>query len=233
MRPVRLFALAFALALLAPPAAGAECAAPALPRAALEARVAEVLRAQAATPYEGVDAELVGAVPATLATAPVVTVRSAWPAARVAVQLEWEACGEARRQLAWFKARAWRQAWVYGRDAGADTPLAAAQPARRLLDMAQWRQPEAELAEAADDAWLARPVRAGAPLRRDDLKPAPLVARNARVTVLVQGRGLQLRAAGTALQFGAAQEWIAVMVDGTDKSMRARVVAPGVVHVEI
>lgn len=210
----------------------AVCAAPVVSREAVLAQVVEVLQVMSPRPFERVELDLVGALPAGLSM-PAVVLKSAWPAARVAVELRWDACGVAGRKLVWFKARAWRQAWVYGRSAGRDVALAEAQPAPGQVDMAQWRMPDSELAAAPTGEYLARPVQAGAPLRRADLKPAPLVKRNERVTVLVQGKGVQLRTVALALQVGAAEEWIAVMVDGSEKSIRARVVAPGVVHVDI
>lgn len=208
------------------------CTVAAVSPAVVLAQVTEVLQAAVPRPFERVELEMLGALPAGL-SAPEVSIKSAWPAARVAVELRWDVCGEAARKLVWFKARAWRQAWVYGRAAGRDAALAEAQPSPALVDMAQWRLPDSDLAAAPAGEYLARPVQSGAPLRRADLKPAPLVKRNDRITVLVQGRGLQLRVAALALQFGAAEEWIAVMVDGAEKSIRARVVAPGVVHVDI
>lgn len=233
MHRLRSAALLLTVLLTAGPAFAATAPACVSDAAAWSALAVAFLQSRSSSPYEKLEAEAMGALPALNDAA--MTLQSSWPAGRTALLVSGRDCasGEVRKQLVWFRTRAYREAWVYGRNGKADSALAETAPLRALVDLAPLHLPEAELLPAPAAEFLARNVSAGAPVRRSDLKSAPLVKRNADVVVVVQGRGLVVRTRGTALQYGAEGDWVPVMVVGAEKSTRARVVAPGVVHVDI
>ncbi len=192
-----------------------------------------LLRGVSSTPYERIEADALGTIPALEEVT--LKLASTWPSSRTAFQVSGRNCvtGQAQQQMLWFKTRAYRQAWVYSLDGKAESSLATTKPVRELVDIAKWRLPEAELLIAPGDEVLTRSVSAGAPVRHSDVKPAPWVQRNANVLVVVQAPGVLIRTQGTALQHGQEGDWVPVMVIGASKSTRARVVAAGVVHVDI
>ena len=76
-----------------------------------------------------------------------------------------------------------------------------------------------------------RPLTAGRPVRRSDLERPRLVRRNTLVTIVYRGRGLLLKAQGRAQADGAAGETIAVLNTQSNRTVQARVDAPGVVSI--
>ena len=178
------------------------------------------VQVRAGLALDGAQLELtpIGALP-TLA-APRVRLLGPSLRSRLAVELEGVPCtgGPSQTQTLWFKARAWREAWVYGRDGHAERALADAQP----LDLAQ----------QIDGLWLNQATRAGAPVLKRHLQPEPLVQRNAVVNVVVQGPGLRLQTQGKVMRQGQFGERVPVLVDGAESSMMAVVSAKGEVHVE-
>lgn len=159
--------------------------------------------------------------------------RGVWPSSRMAVEVRGHECvsGKPVQQLHWFRVQAYREAWVYGRDAAAGQSLQQAAPRKARLDVAQWQLRENVEPVATD--YLLRPARAGAPVRTGDLKPEPMVHRNDDVQLLVQAPGVRLRIQAKALQPGVRDEWIQVIAQGASKSTKARVVDRGIVHVEM
>lgn len=151
---------------------------------------------------------------------------------RVPVPLTGLSCRDGRQvsETLWFRASALRQAWVYGRDAGADRDLAEAAPRLAEVDLARLQLVPDELVSDVNGQWLKQAAMAGRPVLRRHLRVTPLVHRDAVVTVVVQGDGLVLSAKGKALQHGALGEQVAVLVQGADGSIPAVVTGKGEVH---
>lgn len=214
-------------------AESSDCAVPLAANGQMEQRLKDFLQQSSVPAFDRI--ELSAFMPLPDSTNVQFALRSHWPASRVAVQLRWEECGSQRQrqETVWLKVAAYRQAWVYGKSASAGVPLAQAMPRLLQVDVAPWRLPADELAVPVGDEYLQEPVKAGAPVRRTDLKPAPLVKRNDAVQLVVRGNGVRISTPAKALQPGAAGDWIAVMIAGAEKSTRARVAAEGEVHVDM
>ncbi|MCD6069494.1 MAG: putative flagella basal body P-ring formation protein flgA [Microvirga sp.] len=181
--------------------------------------------------YEKLELEPMGQLP--LVRHPAVAAKGAWPRSRVALQLSWTDCasGLQRSELVWFKARVYREIWVYRRDARAEDPVSQAEPRKELVDIAALQLREAELARSVEGTFLACNVHEGAPVLSRQLTPMLYVRRNDPVSVLVEGRGLRLRLAGTALRGGTRGAVVPVQVRGAAETVQAVVVAGGEVHV--
>ncbi len=80
---------------------------------------------------------------------------------------------------------------------------------------------------------LKRSVRLGQPVQRKQIDFPPLVARGERVTIKVSSGGLNLTASGEAQQDGRKDDTIRVMNSNSRKVILGRVVAPGLVTVEL
>lgn len=183
---------------------------------------------------EGAQLELtpIGALPALVA--PSVRLLGQSLRSRLAVEVKGVPCagGAVQTQTLWFKARAWRDAWVYGRDGRAEQALADAEPHRERIDVAALQLRPDDLAQQLDGLWLNQATRAGAPVLKRQVQPEPLVQRNAVVDVVVQGPGLRLQTQGKVMRQGQLGERVPVLVDGAESSLMAVVSGKGEVHVE-
>lgn len=215
------------------PALAAECPATVMNQEQVLQRMTAFLQERSGKDYERIEVQAFGALPVSNDLS--LELKSPWPASRVAVQVRWLDCesGRQQAQVVWLKAAAYRQAWVYGADAKADTPLVQARPMQTLVDVAPWRLAIDDLASPEGSEFLRTQVRKGAPVRKADIKPAPLVRKMETVQLVLQGNGVRIAARATALQSGAAGELISVIVSGSEKSTHARVAGAGVVHVEM
>ncbi|MFJ4374650.1 flagellar basal body P-ring formation chaperone FlgA [Pseudomonas japonica] len=205
---------------------------PAEAQARLLAEVAA--QARAALALDGTQLELspIGELPA-LATAQVRVLGQSLRS-RLAVELKGTRCsdGKAQTGTVWFKASAWREAWVYGRNARAEQPVSETAPRRERIDIAALQLLADDLPERLDGLWLNQSANAGMPVLKRHLQSEPLVQRNALVAVIVQGPGLQLRTQGKAMRQGLLGDNIPVLVDGAESSLMAVVAGKGEVHVQ-
>lgn len=78
-----------------------------------------------------------------------------------------------------------------------------------------------------------RTVRLGEPLQAQQVEYPPLVKRGERVVIEVQHAGMTLSAVGEARQDGRAGESIKVINTGSSREVVSRVIAPGLVRVEL
>lgn len=192
------------------------------------------IQAREGLALDGVQLELtpIGALPALVA--PSVRLLGQSLRSRLAVELEGVPCdgGPAQTQTLWFKARAWRDAWVYGRAGRAEQALADAEPRRERIDVAALQLRPDDLAQQIDGLWLNQATRAGAPVLKRQVQPEPLVQRNAVVDVVVQAPGLRLQTQGKVMRQGLLGDRVPVLVDGAESSLMAVVSGKGEVHVE-
>lgn len=212
---------------------GESCQSNAVRRQDLNHRIETLLQESSSKPYEKVEVESLDLLPEISPRE--LRLKTSWPASRTAIEMVWTDCASVteKKRIVWFKTRAFRKIWVYGKAGAAETALADTMPELALMDLAVWRLPENDLIDLPAFEFLVRRVKAGDPIRISELKPAPLVKRNDDVLVVVQGKGLVIKTKGMALQYGAEGEWVGVMIEGAGKSTRAKVVAHGVVHVDI
>lgn len=192
--------------------------------------VADTLQ-QASDGRVHVELSVMGPWPAM--SAPVVQVLSKSLRSRVAVSLSGKSCDAGRPVVVtvWFKARALREAWVYGRNAAFDTAVSAASPHRTLIDLAALQLAEADLADSFEGQWLKQSVSADRPVLKKQLRSELLVLRDAPVVVVLEGPGLLLRTQGKALQQGGLGDRVSVLVSGAEASLATVVSGKGEVHV--
>jgi flagella basal body P-ring formation protein FlgA len=74
-------------------------------------------------------------------------------------------------------------------------------------------------------------LRAGALAHRSSLQPPKLVTRGQRVTIIYQSGALRVTAQGESVIDGVEGQWVPVKNLSSGKSVKARVVAPGLVQV--
>ena len=215
-----------------PPAAESACAQSPVAQQALLAHVLE--RVQPALATEGMQLELlpIGEMPAM--AKPQVRLVTQGLRSRVAVELQGQACGHERASTVtvWFKVRALREVWVYGRNARAGHALAEAEPRREQVDVAALQLRLSDLPENLDGLWLTESANAGMPVLSRHLQAEPLVKRDAVVSVIVYGPGLMLRTQGKVMRAGVLGETVPVLVEGAESSLLAVVSGKGEVHVQ-
>ena len=154
---------------------------------------------------------------------------------RMAATITGKSCDSNRQivETVWFKVKALREGWVYGRNARQDSPVSEAAPHREAIDIAALQLASSELAGSLEDQWLRQAVYAGHPALKQQLKSESLVRRDQQVAVVVRGPGLELRAQGKALQSGILGDRIQVLVSGAEASMPATVAGKGEVYVDV
>lgn len=224
--------LAMSCAWSNPPAAESTCAqTPAAEQAFLTYVLEQIQPTLAA---DGVQLELlpIGAMPAM--SRPQVRVLTPGLRSRFAVELQGKPCGHARASTVtvWFKLRALREVWVYGRNARPGHALADAEPRREQVDVAALQLRLSELPENLDGLWLTEAANAGMPVLNRHLQAEPLVKRDAVVSVIVYGPGLMLRTQGKVMRAGVLGDTVPVLVDGAESSLLAVVSGKGEVHVQ-
>lgn len=189
---------------------------------------------QAAQPLEGVQLhyQSIGNLPSV--QAPQIRLLTSGLSSRIALEVQGTPCsGEGVvTQTVWLKLSAIKQAWVYGRNARPDQPVAETQPRQAPIDLAAMQIAPQDLPDDIDGLWLKASANAGMPILRRHLQSEPLVKRNSLVDVLVLGPGLRIRTQGRAMQAGGLGDSVPVMVDGANSSLLAIVGAEGEVYVQ-
>jgi flagella basal body P-ring formation protein FlgA len=147
------------------------------------------------------------------------------PRPRVAVPVQWrEASGREGKALVWFGVEVFREVAVWARAARAGEHAEAVGALTRERDIA--RGAPDDLPGADLRGWrLARAVREGAPVRRADLEPVPVIAREQTLTLNLVLRGIRIEAPVVAQQDGGLGDWIMVRALGTGEPLRARVIS--------
>jgi flagella basal body P-ring formation protein FlgA len=90
----------------------------------------------------------------------------------------------------------------------------------------------AERAEQVIGRQLRRPIGAELPFQLADLAPPELVAKNSRVTLLLEGPGLSLTAIGKALEGAPRGAMVPVMNIASQQVVEGQVIGPGRVRVQ-
>src|SRR6056297_953641 len=102
----------------------------------------------------------------------------------------------------------------------------------RYQDISRLSEPIFDSAEAVGKI-VKRTVRLGQPLQGQQVEYPPLVKRGERVVIEVHQAGMTLSAVGEARQDGREGESIKVLNTGSSREVISRVVAPGLVRVEL
>ncbi|HLD64646.1 MAG TPA: flagellar basal body P-ring formation chaperone FlgA [Pseudomonas sp.] len=216
-------------AAIAGPTFASDCVTSAAPPQALLQQVSAQLRQAFNADGLRLELEPVGELPAM--TQPSIRLLGRGLRSRVAVELAGEVCGRAQVATAWFKLRAFQDAWVYGRNTKAGGFVENAGLRREQVDLAGAQVAVADLAREPQGLWLVQDVRAGMPVLNRHLQPEPLVKRDEMVRVVVHGPGLLVSTQGKAMRPGMLGEKVPVLLDGADSSLLAVVAGKGEVHV--
>lgn len=156
-----------------------------------------------------------------------------WPRARVAVPVELRRDDRVvRRMTVWAAVQWWREVDVYARNAPAGKAATEIVVRRQRVDIAAHAQVADLPVEQAGALRLARPVRAGQPVRSGDFEPIPDVLAGNDVTVEVERGRVRIRVPGRALSDGAVGERIPVSLDVASQPVFTRVITPEIVRVE-
>lgn len=102
----------------------------------------------------------------------------------------------------------------------------------RYQDISRLAEPIFDPADAVGKV-VKRSLRLGEPLQAQQVESPPMVKRGERVVIEVQQTGLTLSAVGEARQDGRVGESIKVMNVGSSREVISRVIAPGLVRVEL
>ena len=102
----------------------------------------------------------------------------------------------------------------------------------RYQDISRLSEPIFDVADAVGKM-VKRTLRHGQPLQAQQIEFPPLIKRGERVVIEVQQAGMTLSAIGEARQDGRAGESIKVINTGSSREVITRVVAPGLVRVEL
>lgn len=156
-----------------------------------------------------------------------------WPRARVAVPVELRQDGRiVRRMTLWAAVQWWREVDVYEHNAPAGRAAAEVTTRRQRVDIAAHADVADLPAGQSGRLRLARPVRAGQPVRAGDFEPVPDVVAGNGVTVEVERGSVRIRVPGRALTDGAVGDRIPVSLDLASQPVLTRVITPEVVRVE-
>jgi len=155
-----------------------------------------------------------------------------WPRSRVAIPVEvWVNNKVVRTESIWFAVKAQRNGFVYAQDTPAGTAAAKLKMQSHEIDVADASGAPVESPDQLANERLKRGVHAGWPVLKSDFEAIPDVDRNARVIVHVRYGDIRLQAVATALQAGDVGDQVAVMVEGAQSPVQARVEAKGVVDI--
>lgn len=231
MRPIALLkrVVCLMLACAAQPLLAAECEVPALDAKAVTGDVQAALYHSIEAAELSLEIEPIGEIPAM--TKPKVQLLGQSLRSRVAAHISGERCGGAYEVTQWFRVRAYRQAWVYGRNAKAGRPVSETELRRERVELLGAHLQPADLQLEPQGLWLAQDVRAGMPVLVRHLQAEPLVKRDELVRVVVQGQGLQVSVQGKAMRSGMLGDEVPVMLERGASSVPAVVAGKGEVHV--
>lgn len=102
----------------------------------------------------------------------------------------------------------------------------------RYQDISRLSEPIFDVADAVGKM-VKRTLRLGEPLQAQQVEFPPVIKRGERVVIEVQSAGMTLSAIGEARQDGRTGESIRVVNIGSSREVVSRVVAPGLVRVEL
>ena len=155
-----------------------------------------------------------------------------WPRARVGVPVDISVNGQVvRSATVWFALSVHRPVLTYATDAVIGVSAASLKLVPRDADVAAVQGQLAVGPRDVDGMRLRHPVLAGSIVVQDDFEPMPDVDRQQRVQVLVALGAIRLQARGTSNGKGNDGDVVAVLVDGAEAPVRARITDKGVVEV--
>lgn len=112
------------------------------------------------------------------------------------------------------------------------TVLTENQIEMRYQDISRLSEPIFDVNDAVGKM-VRRTLRHGEPLQAQQIEFPPVIKRGERVVIEVQRAGMTLSAVGEARQDGRAGESIRVVNVGSSREVISRVIAPGLVRVEL
>ncbi len=157
-----------------------------------------------------------------------------WPRSRVAVPVHIYVAGRIVRSVAlWFRVEAWRDVWALRTDAPAGASAENLRWLQKKADIAALRDTPLQSSEQVAGMRLRRPLRAGSALTLEDFEAVPDVEPRYPVEIDLQYGLIHLHGKGVALASGSRGDTVLVRMDHAEAPVRARVVGPREVKVEI
>jgi flagella basal body P-ring formation protein FlgA len=157
-----------------------------------------------------------------------------WPRSRVAVPVHIYVDGGVVRSVAlWFRVEAWRDGWALSADAPAGTSAGSLRWLQKKVDVATLRETPLQSSEQVTGMRLRRTLRAGTALMLEDFEGVPDVEPRYPVQIDLQYGSIHLHGKGVALASGSKGDTVLVRLDHSDAPVRARVVGPREVEVEL
>ena len=155
-----------------------------------------------------------------------------WPRARVGVPVDVLVNGQVvRSATVWFALSVHRAVLTYAADAPIGVLAASLKLVPQDADVAAVRGELTGSPHDIDGMRLRHPVLAGSVVVQEDFESMPDVDRQQRVQVLVALGAIRLQARGTSNGKGNDGDVVAVLVDGAEAPVRARITDKGVVQV--
>jgi len=155
-----------------------------------------------------------------------------WPRARVGVPVDVLVNGRVvRSATVWFALSVHRPVLTYAADAMLGASASSLKLVPQDVDVAAVQGELTGSPHDIDGMRLRHPVLAGSIVVQGDFEPTPDVDRLQRVQVLVAQGAIRLQARGTSNGKGNDGDVVAVLVDGAEAPVRARITDKGVVEV--
>lgn len=158
-----------------------------------------------------------------------------WPRRRVGVPVDvWQGDRIVQTRMVWFSVRWWQHVPIYATDARSGTPMSELPTRTAEVDMAGKADLSISMGSLGSlENWrLRRSVRAGQPVLGSDLVPRPPVSRDEAVSLSLRRGAVALTVPAIASADAAVGQWVQVRVEGAERSVLAKVVAPNEVAIE-
>ena len=158
-----------------------------------------------------------------------------WPRRRVGVPVDvFQGERIVQTRMVWFSVRWWQRIPVYATNARSGTPMSELPTRTAEVDMAGIAESSLSMESLGTlENWrLRRSVRAGEPVLSSDLVRRPPVSRDGAVSLSLRQGPVALRVPATANADATLGQWVHVRVEGAERSVLAKVIAPNEVAIE-
>lgn len=149
------------------------------------------------------------------------------------IQMKWTANKDPNLGMSlWVKIDGFKHVNVFARDLNSETIIGSDDLMRTSVNLAQQLREGRELSASPTGQSVVRSVRKGEPVFSELLRPAPLVARNDPVNIVLEANSLLIKAKGIALNTGwQINDRVQVKVEGAEAAVSAKVKAENLVYV--
>lgn len=149
------------------------------------------------------------------------------------VQMKWTAKEQPGNALTlWLKVDGFKHVNVFARDLNNEAIIGDDDTTMASINLAQQLREGREVSVSPAGHSVTRSVRKGEPIFSELLRPAPLVARNEPVNIVLEANNLLIRTKGIALNTGwHIEDRVQVKVEGAEAAVSAKVKAENLVYV--